>query len=164
MDRAPTGATGPGEGSVKSVRAIALNSQSEFAGTLFHCLNAEGDVDVEVDAELGCALNDVFAVDAAGEGFVFHLFLHARDFDVGDGFRRLDQGAGGEEAGQLIAGKEDFGEVRGARHAGVERVAKDCGAEFLGPAQALQFADADEGVLFGRGMALIVKIVEQSGG
>ena len=74
-------------------------------------LDAKGDVGVEVDAEFGHALQDVLAVNAACEGLVFHLFLHARNLDVGDGLAGLDQRASGEEAGQLIAGKEDFGEV-----------------------------------------------------
>ncbi len=134
--------TGPGW--VKSVYETALSSQPQFAGPLFHRLDAERNVGVEVDAEFGCALHDVLAVDAAGEGLVFHLFLHARNLDVGDGFGGLDQGAGSEEAGQLIAGEEDFGEVRGARHAGVERVAKEGDAKFLGPAQTLKLADAEK--------------------
>ena len=63
---------------------------------------------IEVDAKFGGALDYVFAVDAAGECFVFHFLSHAGDFDVGDGLRGLDQGTGGEEAREFVAGEESF--------------------------------------------------------
>src|ERR1700722_9775789 len=51
-----------------------------------------------------------------------------------------------------------------ARHSGVEGVAKNRGAELLRPAQPLELADANKWVLFRRGMALIVEVVEQRRG
>ena len=43
-------------------------------------------------------------------------------------------------------------------------MAQNCGAEFRRPAQPLQFAHADEGMLFRRGVPLVVEVVEQRGG
>src|SRR5258708_26140382 len=54
--------------------------------------------------------------------------------------------------------------MRDARHAGVLRVAEDRGAEFWGPALALQFANTDEGMLCSCGVALVVEVVEQTSG
>src|SRR6516164_1990986 len=119
---------------------------------------------IEVDAELGGALDHVLAVDAAGECLVLHLLSHACDLDFGDLLARLDEGASGEESGELIAGEEGFVEMCYAGDAGVLRVTEDGSAQFLQPALLLQFADADEGVLFGCRMALIIKVVEEGGG
>jgi len=49
-------------------------------------------------------------------------------------------------------------------NARVLRVTEDGGAEFAGPALSLEFADADEGMFFCRGVALVVEVVEQGGG
>src|ERR1700739_2807744 len=51
-----------------------------------------------------------------------------------------------------------------AGDAGILRVAEDRGAQFDGPALALEFADADEGMLFLRWMALVVVVLKQAGG
>src|SRR6266436_749433 len=67
--------------------------------------DAERDVVVEGDAELLSAVVDVVATDAAGEGFIFQLFLHGCSFHLVDAFGRLDERAGGEEAGELVAGE-----------------------------------------------------------
>lgn len=107
---------------------------------------------------------DIVAVDAAGEGFVFELLFDSSYFHVGDGFRWFDQGAGGQEAGQLVAGEENLVEVRDARNAGVLRMAEDGGACFSGPAEALKLADADERVFLGRGVLFVVEVVEQGSG
>ena len=77
--------------------------------------------------------------------------------------RRLHQRAGGEEAGELVAGKERLVEMRFGHDAGVVRVGQDGVQHFLGPAVAAEVGDADEGVLGGRGVALVVEIVEQAG-
>jgi hypothetical protein len=54
---------------------------------------------IEVDSQLGCAVDDVFAVNSLGEGFVFHLFADSGDLDVVDRFCGFDEGAGGEKSG-----------------------------------------------------------------
>jgi hypothetical protein len=106
----------------------------------------------------------VVAIDAAGKGFVLHLLFHAGYIDVVNGLRRLDEGAGGEEAGELIAGEERPGELRLARDAGVFGVAENSGAHFLRPALLGEDRDADEGMLILRGMLLVVEVVEERGG
>ena len=62
----------------------------------------------EIQTEVGGAFDDVFAVDAAGEGFVLHFFTDGWGFDLGQGFSRLNEGASGNESGKFIAGKEGF--------------------------------------------------------
>lgn len=88
---------------------------------------------VDGDSELSHANNDVVTMDAAGEGFVLHFFLHAGDVHIKDGFCGFNQRAGGKEAGQLVAGEERFGKVCLARDARVSRVAEDGGANLLRP-------------------------------
>jgi CubicO group peptidase (beta-lactamase class C family) len=65
---------------------------------------------------------------------------------------------------QLVAGKQALVQMRHARHAGVLRVAEDRRAQLDRPAQPLQFAHADEGMLFQRGVALVVEVVQQRRG
>ena len=60
----------------------------------------------EIHTEIGGAFNDVFAVDAAGEGFVLHFFTDGWGFDLGERFSRFDEGASGDESGKFIAGEE----------------------------------------------------------
>jgi len=120
----------------------------ESLGIALHGADAEGDVIVERDAEFGCAFDDVVAIDAASEGFVFHFLFHACDFDVVDGFGGLDQRAGSEKAGELVAGEQRFGQMRDARDAGVFGVAEDGNANFLRPALLGKYRDADKRVLF----------------
>ena len=72
---------------------------------------------VERDAEFLSAFDHLFAADAAGEGFVFHALLYGTDFEVEDALGGADVGAGGQKAGEFVAGKErvferEFGEVR----------------------------------------------------
>ena len=136
-------------------------SEAEDGGALLHGGEAEGDVGVEIDAEFGCALEDIFAGDAAGEGLVLEFFAHAGGFDIGDLAAGLDQGAGGEKAGEFVAGEEGFVEVGEARDAGVTGVSEDGGAQLGGPAETLQFADADEGMFGERGVALVVEVMQQ---
>src|SRR5580704_8891860 len=78
---------------------------------------AEGNVVVEGDAELFGAFDYVFAGDAAGESFVFHALFHGAGLEIEDAFGGAHQGAGDEEAGELVAGKERVFERRLPRHA-----------------------------------------------
>jgi hypothetical protein len=71
---------------------------------------------------------------------------------------------GGQKAGQLVAAKQRLIQMRDARHAGVLGVAQDGGSQLDGPAQPFQFADSNEGMLVGRGVALVVEVVEQGRG
>lgn len=119
---------------------------------------------IKVDAQFCGALDHVFAVDAAGKGFVLHFLSHAGDFNFGDLLARFHKRAGGEESGKFVAGKERLIQMRHAGNAGVLSVSEDRRAQLDGPALALQFADSDERMLFGRGVPLVVEVVEQAGG
>jgi transcriptional regulator with XRE-family HTH domain len=103
-------------------------------------------------------------VDTAGECLVLHLFAYAGDFDACDRLVRLDERAGCKEAGEFVAGEKGLVEMGDAGHAGILRVAEDGRSDFNRPAQPLKFADADEGMLCGGGVALVVEVVEQAGG
>lgn len=48
-----------------------------------HSLEAEGNVFIQVDAQVSGAGNDVVAIDFAGECFVFHSFSYRPDIDFG---------------------------------------------------------------------------------
>jgi hypothetical protein len=119
---------------------------------------------VQIDGKFFRAVEDVVAVDAAGEGFVLELFPDAGDFDIVDRFARLDERAGGEEAGKLVAGEEHFVQMREARRAGVLGVAEDGVADLRRPATLFEDADTDVGMLLGGGVALVVEVVQQAGG
>jgi hypothetical protein len=137
--------------------------EAEGFGVGAHGGDAVGDVVVEGNVELGCAFDDVVAVDAASEGLVLHFLPHAGGVDIVDGLCGLDEGTGGEEAGELIAGEEGFGELGCARDAGVFGVAEDGGAYLFGPSLLGENGDADERMFFARGVLLVVEIVEECG-
>src|SRR5208337_114452 len=61
-------------------------AQAEGVGVFAQRLDAERDVLIERNPELSGALDDVFAVDAAGEGFILHAFFHRTDFQIKNAF------------------------------------------------------------------------------
>src|SRR5215213_8236782 len=88
-------------------------------------LDDEADVLVEIDAEFGDALPDVFAVDGARERLILQLLPDRRDFEVVEALRRAHQRAGDEEAAQLVGREERARHRRVARDARVGGVAHD---------------------------------------
>src|ERR1700745_1252570 len=86
---------------------------------------AERNVVVERNAELLSAVVDVVATDSARERFIFQFFLHGCGFHLVDAFGGFDERAGGEEAGEFVAGKEGVIKGGDARHAGVAGMAED---------------------------------------
>src|SRR5215467_4000298 len=85
----------------------------------------EADVLVEVDAELLGAAIHVVPVHRAREALVLELLLHRAGLEPGDGASRAHEGAGGDEARQLVTGVEATIEERHAREAGVVSVGED---------------------------------------
>src|SRR5258708_26728333 len=81
-------------------------AEAEGVGVLAHRGDAEGNVLFQGDAELFGAFADVVAADAFGKGLVFQAAFHGIHFQIEDAFRGADIGAGGEEAGQFVAGEE----------------------------------------------------------
>src|SRR5574342_162086 len=64
----------------------------------------EADMVTEVHAQLLGAAVDIVAVDGASEAFVPELLHDRAWFQAGDGAPRANQGAGGDEARELVAG------------------------------------------------------------
>src|SRR2546425_8135217 len=62
----------------------------------------EGDVLVEIHAELLGAAVDVLPIHRAREAFVLELLPHRRRLEAGNDAPGADKGARGDEAGQLI--------------------------------------------------------------
>lgn len=137
--------------------------EPEFGGAGAHCFNAEADVRVEVDAELGGTLNDLVAVDGAGEGFVLHLLADAFCFDFVDGAGRLDVADGGEEAGEFVTGEQDLFERRLAGDARVSGVGEDGFADYVTYAALLKNGFALQGVVGRLRVDLPIEVVEESG-
>ena len=121
---------------------------------------AVGDVVFKGDGEEFSAVGDVFALDGACEGFVFHFLEDALGFDIVDGLGGLDEGAGGEKAGELIAGEEGAVEVGSRWNAGVICVGEDGVKDLFGPALLAKEGYAYEGVLGEGGVALVVHVME----
>lgn len=118
---------------------------------------------VELLAEVGGAGDDVLPVDGAGEGLVFHLAADRAGVEIGDVLGGLDQGGGGDKAGELVAGEEGLLHRSDAGDAGVLGVAEDAAAQLFGPSALFQDLVADEGMLLRGGVALVVEVVEQAG-
>src|SRR5437773_8659435 len=79
--------------------ALRSAFQAQLFRNPFHRLDAERDVLLQINAQVGGAGGYVIAVYAAGEGFVFHLFSDRLGFDFSQRLARLDQSAGGNESG-----------------------------------------------------------------
>src|SRR5215813_7742355 len=85
----------------------------------------EADVLVEVDPELLRTAIHVVPVHRAREALVLELLLRRAGLEPGDGAARAHEGAGGDEARQLVTGVETTIEERHAREAGVVGVGED---------------------------------------
>jgi len=94
--------------------------------------DAKGDVLVERDAQFLRAFVNIFAADTAGERFVLQFFLHRSGFHFMDAFRRLDERAGGQETGELVAGEKSLIELRDAGYPGLIRVTENGGDDLFG--------------------------------
>src|SRR5207244_10389015 len=79
-----------------SVRAAG---DAELRSDGFERLDHEGDVFVQVDAQLLGAVGDIVAVDVAGESFVLHLFANSGDIYFVDALAGADESHGGDEPG-----------------------------------------------------------------
>src|SRR5262245_16381757 len=93
--------------------AIALRCQSQTRGAGLHGGDTEGDVFVEIDAEVGGAARDVVAVDVGGEGDLLQLLADAFGLQPLQA-RRPDQRTGGDEPAQFVTGVERLVEARDA--------------------------------------------------
>src|SRR5690242_16452963 len=85
------------------LRRRGVPFQTQFGSDLLHRVDAEGDVLVEINAEVSGAVDDVVAADASGKRLVFHaaadgLRLQRMDRLVGTHQRRR-----GDETGKLVA-------------------------------------------------------------
>jgi hypothetical protein len=143
-------------------------AEAEGVGLFAEGGDAEGDMVFERDAQLFGAFADVVAADAFGEGLVFHAAFDGIHFQVEDALRRANVGAGGEKAGQFVAGEEGVLEGRLARHVAIVGVGEDGADDFLGIALLAKDSGAFGGVLFVRGVgfvgpALVVEVVQKGG-
>jgi len=117
---------------------------------------------VEIGAEVFGAVDDVVAVDLAGEGFVFHPLSDGLGVDFCERLAGLDEGNGGDESGELVTGEETFFHWRVATDAGVFGVGHDGAADFVGVSALFQDFVAFIGMLFGGGPAFVVEVVDES--
>ena len=92
----------------------------------------------------------------------FSFFFTEDGFTSRERLRRLHEGAGDEEAAELVAGEERLRHLRRARDVRVRRMSKDRGAELLVEAALLEDLRADEGMLFGVRVRLVVEVVQQA--
>jgi hypothetical protein len=130
--------------------------------------DAEGDVVFEGDAQFFGAFADVFAAYAFGEGFVFEAALHGIHFQIEDALRGAHVGAGGEEAGEFVAGEEGVLERGLTGDVAVVGVGENGADDLLGIALLAKDPGAFGGVLLVRGVgfvgpAFVVEVVKEGG-
>src|SRR5258708_35181148 len=82
--------------------------EAEFGRAGLHGGDAELDMGVQIDAELGGAVNDIVAIDGAREGLILQLFLHRFQLHLRHAAAGFHVGAGSEKARKFIAGEEVF--------------------------------------------------------
>ncbi|PYU41960.1 MAG: hypothetical protein DMG53_20710 [Acidobacteria bacterium] len=108
---------------------------------------------------------NILARHALGEEFVFHAPLHGVHFQIQNTFRRAHVRTSGQEAGQLVAGKERVLQRRLARHVRIVRMREDGADDLLGVAHFAQDFCALRRMplvrrVFVIGPALVVEIVQ----
>src|SRR5918994_506093 len=133
----------------------------ELVRVLLERRDDEGDVLVEVDAELLCALAQLLAVDRGRERGRLHLLLdrlRGEPVDAG----RPHVGAGHDEAAQLVDGVQRLLHRRVARHAEEVRVGGDAADQLRRVAARLELLErhARMAGLEVR-VALVVEVVEE---
>lgn len=131
-------------------------------------VDAEGNMFVERNAQFFSALDNVFATDTLGEGFVFHAPFHEADFQVENALGRPDVGAGDEETGQFIAGEERVFEWSLAGNAGIIGVGKNGPNHFFRIMMSAENFCPFGGVLAVGGMVvvgppLVIKVMKERG-
>ena len=83
-----------------------LQLEPEFAGSLLECFQTDRDMLFHRHPKQLSTLRDIFALHGAGEAFVLHLLDNALHLHLRNALGRLDQRAGSQEAGELVAGEE----------------------------------------------------------
>src|SRR5437879_1014994 len=94
------------KGSLSRLRRVSI--QPKLAGDGLQGFDAETDVLIQIDAQSSGAVDNVVAVHLAGEGLIFHSFSHRLGVDFGQRLPRLDQGDGGDESGEFVAGEQSL--------------------------------------------------------
>src|SRR5262245_55635138 len=104
-----------GEGAEPTAGLRGWSAESEAWRDCRQRADDEGDVLVQVHAELLRAAVHVVAVHGAGEALVLELLPDRAGLEPRDGAAGTDEGAGRDEAGQLVTGVERPVEQRHAR-------------------------------------------------
>src|SRR5918993_2498773 len=136
--------------------------ETELIRPLPQSIGHELYVFIEIYAELLGAPYDVFPVHGRSERLLFHLLADALCLHVLETFG-THEGAGHDEAGELVYGVERFGHKGVARHVQVIGVPLYGVDDVLGIASALQLPDTDHRMLVGRGVFLVVHVVQEAG-
>jgi hypothetical protein len=61
---------------------LTISRQPQLCRNPLHRLNTKRDMLFQIDAQIGCAVDDVIAIHAAGKGFVLHFFAHGLRFHL----------------------------------------------------------------------------------
>lgn len=125
----------------------------------------EEDVLIEIDGEVLCAAGDVFAFDGGGEACLFEFLFDAFGSETLESFGS-NEGAGGDESGEFVAGVEGFVEEgdAGVLILEVVGVGEDGVDDLFGVASFAEDGGALEGVVRGIGPAFVVEVVEECDG
>src|SRR5580700_8849446 len=127
-----------------------------------HCLDAKGNVCIQIYFQFLRAGDDVLTMHPAGESLIFQLLTDTWNVYIEDRSRGLDERDGGKKSGEFIAGKESLSEMRGSRYAGVLRMTHNRVANLLRPSLLGKNLVSHEGVLRGAGIFFVIKIVQQT--
>src|SRR5260370_41196518 len=82
--------------------------QAQLPRDSLHGFDTESDVLLEIQTDVGGAFDDVFAMDAPGEGFVLHFLPDGWGLNLGERFSWFHKRTGGDEAPEFIARKPGF--------------------------------------------------------
>src|SRR4029453_1205628 len=126
------------------------------------CGDHEADVLVEAHAPLFRSAVPVVKIHGAGETLVLELLLDRCRLEPGDGAAGAHEGAGGDEARQLVARVETSVQQGHARESRVVRMGEDGVDDLRRGAAGDEYLGTLHGMVRGRGVHLVVEVVEHA--
>jgi tetratricopeptide (TPR) repeat protein len=147
--------------------SFSSSGEAKTIGVGFEGGDYVGDNFVERHPKLFGAVDDLLAIDRAGERFVFHFLFDRREVDIVNALGWPNESDGDDETTQLVDCTQGFLQVGLRNDSGIIRVRQDRATNLLAPAVLAQPLNADKRMAFGGTaleirMSFVIHVVKQA--